>query len=123
MRSIPDQGYTLIEIIVVIVIIAILAAIAVPRYIDQSNAARQNSTNSVAAALANASAANFAARTANSSSGSAISNCNQIGGLLPNGLPAGYSITALAISAGSAATCTVSGPGSTSATFRGLGIA
>lgn len=116
-------GFSLIELVVIMVVIGIIAVIAAPRYINLTATAQQNSTNSIAAALAAASAQNFAQRTANSGAGSTISNCTQIGPLLPNGLPAGYSITSLAISAGAAATCTVTGQSSTTATFRGLGIA
>src|ERR1700733_10610033 len=108
-------GFTYIELVVVIVIIAILAAKTVPRFINQSATAQSNSTTSLAYALAASSSANYAQRSANSSSGSAISNCTQIGSLLLSGLPSGYSITSTAISAGATVTCTLNGPSSTSA--------
>jgi prepilin-type N-terminal cleavage/methylation domain-containing protein len=116
------RGFTLVELIIVIVIISILAVIAIPRFINQTTTAQQNSTRSLAAALAAASSTNFARRSANSSAGSVISNCTQIGNLLQGGLPTGYSITSLSISNGATATCTLTGQGSTTANFTGLGI-
>jgi prepilin-type N-terminal cleavage/methylation domain-containing protein len=117
-------GFTVIEMIVVIVIIAILTTMAVPRFLSQTSTARQNSTNNLASALAAASASNYAQRSANSSLGSAISNCTQISALLNNGngLPSGYTITSRAVSAGASVNCTLTGAGSTTAVFIGLGI-
>lgn len=117
------SGFTLVELIIVLVVIAILAVIAVPRFINLTTSGRQNATNSVAASLTAVSAANFAQRTANSGVGSAISNCTQVGPLLSGGLPSGYSITSTAVSAGSSVTCTLNGPGSTTASFTAMGIA
>lgn len=118
-----QAGFTVIELIIVILLVGILAKIAIPRFIDQTTTARQNTTNSLAAALAAASASNFAKRSANSSAGSAITNCNQISGLLPgNGLPSGYTITSATIAAGASVTCTLRGTNSTTQTFIGLGI-
>src|SRR3990167_9524096 len=87
-----QSGVTLVELIVVLSLIAILATIAVPRFLNLSTNANQEATNGIASSLTTASAANFAQRSANSSVGSAISNCTQIDPLLSGGLPAGYSI-------------------------------
>lgn len=117
------HGFSLAELILVIAIIGIIAAIGVPRFINLNTSSKQAATNSIAAALNTESAANFAKRTANSSQGSAIANCTDIGPLLTGGLPAGYSITSLAITAGTSVNCTLNGPGSTTASFVGTGIA
>ena len=118
-------GFTLFEMIIVIVLIAIVAAYAVPRYINLTTKSQQTSTDNLAAALATASAENFAKRTANSNQGSPIGNCGSISGLLSTGaLPSSdYRITSKTLTVGGTDnTCTLTGPGSTTATFRGLAI-
>ena len=107
----------------VIVILSILAVMAIPRLMDPQSKARQSATDAVAAALTAASANNYAVRKANSSKGSAVSNCTGVGSLPTNLLPSGYTITSLAVAADAAASCTVTNPdGSTTATFVWLGI-
>ena len=120
MRS--QHGFTIVELIVVLVLIGILAVFAVPRFIDLSSSGKQSATNGVAASLTATSSANYAKRLANSSAGSAVSNCTDVGPLIAGGLPAGYSITATAVSNGARVTCTLNGPASTTANFVALGI-
>jgi prepilin-type N-terminal cleavage/methylation domain-containing protein len=122
MTKLFTAGFSLFELVLVIVLLGIVVVIAVPRYIDLTSTSRQTSVNNVAAALAAASAENYAKRSANTAQGSAVNNCTAIGSLLPQGLPANYAITSQAITAGNTVTCTVTGPNSTSATFSGIGI-
>ncbi|MCX7121088.1 MAG: type II secretion system protein [Gammaproteobacteria bacterium] len=118
-----QHGFTMIELIVVLVLIAILATIAVPRFLNLNSSSKQNATDAIAASLTTVSASNYAQRSANSATGSAITNCTDVGPLLSGGLPAGYSITSLAAAAGASVNCTLNGPGSTTATFVAIGIA
>ena len=105
-----------------IAIIGILAATAIPKFINLSSTSQTNTTNNIAGALSSANAENYASRNLSTANGSAVTNCTSVANLLQGGLPTGYTITSLVVGVNVTATCTLSGPSSTTATFLATGI-
>lgn len=117
-----NQGFTLIELIAVIAILAILAATAIPQFVDLRADAQTAATQGIAGALGSASALNYARSVSPSGGATAVNNCTSVAALLQGGLDPKYTITAAAVAAGAAVTCTVTGPTGPGATFTALGV-
>jgi MSHA pilin protein MshA len=122
-----QSGFTLIELIMVIVVLGALAVTALPRYVDLAGEAEQGATDGVAGALAAGAAINFATCIAGSTPCIAFTtgdDCVDLGPTLTGGLPGTHTITAYTVLvtdvANGFALCTVTGAGTSTATFRAM---
>lgn len=110
-------GFTLLELTAVIVILGVVAGVAIPRFVNLSQSARESSTQAIAGALGSASAMNHAtdiiARTdLNSPSPVPVFNCQSALQLLDSGALVGYRVEAVpsepaSLSSGQTAACEV----------------
>ncbi len=106
-----QQGFTLIELVMVIVILGVLAAVAVPRFVNLGDEARNAGVQGVAGGISSASSVNFAARSANTARGTAtigLTCATAAAAILEGGMPAGYEFTGATVTiAAGANTCVV----------------
>jgi MSHA pilin protein MshA len=105
----------------VIVILGILAATALPKFTSLKTDASNAAGKGIAGALASASAINKAVRSLNAGNGAAVTNCQDVSSALDGGLPSGYTIGSVAVTADGTVQCTVS-DGTSSGTFVAHGI-
>lgn len=121
--KVQQSGFTLIELVIVIVILGLLAATALPRFVDLSGQAEDAAVAGVGGGMGSAMAVNYAACVAGSADCVTVDNCNDTAAIMSGGLPAGYTVAALAIGAarGDTVTCVVEQTSSTkTANFTGI---
>jgi len=86
------RGFTLIELVAVVVVLAILAGVALPRFLNQSNRARESADEQSIAAINTALIQRYTQnRVEDAASGQWVTNLTQVAGVmefdeLPNGI-------------------------------------
>ena len=112
--SSAQRGFTMIELIIVIVILGILAAIALPKFVDVSDDAKQSAVAGVAGAMASATSINYGGCLVTNQAPTAgkcvkVLSCADanMSTLLQGGLPGGYAV--VASTAASAVTTGIAG--------------
>ena len=98
-----QSGFTLIELVAVIVILGALAVVALPRFINLQDDAREAALDGVVGGLESAGAVNLAGALAGDTSAVTMTNCDDVASAMQGGVPDGYSVQA------SAATTNVTG--------------
>lgn len=86
----PQQGFTLIELIMVLVLLGILAAVAAPKFADLSSEAEEAAAGAVFTAAQSAASINFAANRAGKGL-PLITSGATLAGALDGGEPDGWS--------------------------------
>lgn len=117
-----DLGFTFLELGIIILVLAILTAITIPKFFDLMADAKIRATNAVATSLTTANTANYTLRKKSPKKGISVSNCQDISKTSSDALKPGYAIVSQKINMNETATCHLTGPNSTTATFTATGI-
>lgn len=105
-----QNGFTLIELVVVIVVLGVLAAVAVPKFVDLKDDAREAAVKGVAGGLSSGAALNYAAKMAGKTYTAVTTGCADADDLV-NGFDATtYTLASTAFTGtadGESLTCTL----------------